>query len=347
MAAGRPKIVEAPKRELLSLTDADIAAIAPIKDGQPDCYNYMPTRMIPLDEAQQRGWSTFYDGRVCRYGHQAPRYVSNVHKCVDCHRISRGKEAISGRSSLAVEQPRKYEKKAEMAVGTVKTVEPDNFEKRFLTEYAAVKDLDRAAKLVNSSAAQIHSRLSYSKVFRDATNDLEQRLNIRPTVPETSEYKWDEDKRARLLTVFIDSGDIATARDAIGVTASEWYKELARNPVFSAQYDEAYPLAMNSLEERAKQLALAGNDKLIGVVLKAEKPGKYTERVNMNLNVTEKLTSDQLLARIRQQLTVAAQLYRSPIIDAQFTEPQRAIGVSGELDSAESESQSQSNSDLL
>jgi hypothetical protein len=343
MPAGRPKKVEAPSRDISPLTDGELAAIAPLKDGMPDMYNFMPTRLVPLDEARQRGFSLFYDGRACRFGHQAPRYVSNVNQCVDCHRLSRGKQPIAGRASgMAVERPAKYEKSVVPNAPSLRPIEPDAFEKRFLVEYAAVKDLERAAHLVNSSAAQIHMRLSTSAVFRAATNDLESRLNIRPTVPDTTAFEWNEDKRARYITVWIDSGDVATARDAIRVTMSEIQAEFARNPAFRSRCEEAEPIANLAFEERAKQLALAGNDKLLTLILKAERPDKFSERLNVDMNVTGKMSDEQLDNRLRYLLR-----HNGPVIDAEFTD---ASGKVAALTDARRESAppvAKSNSDLL
>lgn len=344
---GRPKIVAPPPREILPLSDSEMAAIAPLKDGSPDCYNYMPTRMIPLDEAQQRGWSLFYDGRACRFGHQAPRYVSNVNACVDCHRIKRGKIPIAGRSAtLAVETPQRYEKKTTNPTFVAqRPLEPDSFEKRFLVEYAAVKDLERAAKLVGSTAAQIHMRLSTSAVFRTATNDLETRLNIKQTVADLDVFIWDEDKRTRYVTIWVNSGDKATARDSIRATMTDMQTEFRNNPEFLSRCDDAAPLANLAFEERAQQLALAGNDKLLALILKAERPEKYSERVNVNMNVTEKMTDDQLDNRLRYLLRIAGK--RGPVIDAEFTDASAETPALTDAGGTGTKSITESNSDLL
>jgi hypothetical protein len=349
MPAGRPKIIAPPPREITELSEVEIAAIAPLtKDGTPDCYNFMPTRLIPLDEAQQRGWSLFYDGRACRFGHQAPRYVSNVNQCVDCHRLKRGKTPIAGRASgLAVETPQKYVKTDNYpSVSTqMKPLEPDTFEKRFLVEYAAVKDLERAAKLVGSSAAQIHMRLSTSSVFRAATNDLETRLQIKQTIADLDVFVWDADKRTRYITIWVNSGDKATARDSIRATMTDMQTEFRNNPEFLSRCDDAAPLANLAFEERAQQLALAGNDKLLALILKAERPEKYSERVNVNMNVTEKMTDEQLDNRLQYLMRVASK--RGPVIDAQFTD---ASGETPALTDARrdgTESVAEHNSDLL
>jgi hypothetical protein len=349
---GRPKIVTPPPREITALSETEIAAIAPLtKDGTPDMYNFMPTRLVPLDEAQQRGWPNFYDGRACRFGHQAPRYVSNVNMCVDCHRGKRGKDPIAGKSpSLASETLKASQSYIKTpnhpSVSTqLKPLEPDAFEKRFLVEYAAVKDLERAAKLVGSSAAQIHMRLSTSSVFRAATNDLEARLDIKQTVADIDVFVWDEDKRTRYITIWVNSGDKATARDSIRATMTDMQTEFRNNPEFLSRCDDAAPLANLAFEERAQQLALAGNDKLLALILKAERPEKYSERVNVNMNVTEKMTDDQLDNRLRYLLKVAGK--RGPVIDAEWTD---ASGETPALTDARgdgAESVAEHNSDLL
>lgn len=348
----RPRIERpeaAPARDVEKLTMEQTAAIAPLnREGFPDLYNFMPTRLVPLDEATARGWPQFFDGRTCRYNHTAPRYVVNPKICVDCRRIKNGKAPIGGRNGGQSEyksQPYKQreQKTPEGTVVAIKQPEPDRLEKLFLEKYAAVKNLEQAAQLAGTTAAQINARLSISAVFKIATNDLENRLGIRPTVPETGPFEWDDDKRVRFITVYVDTGDIATARDAIFVTPSEYYKELDRNPEFTARIADAEQLAMNALDERAIQLALAGNDKVLTKVLAAKKPDQYRERLGVDLNVTAKLTDAQIDARLYQ--LIATQ--RGAVIDAEFDEPQRQIEAV-RIDGREAAtSESESPSDLL
>jgi hypothetical protein len=348
---GRPKLPESPApREVEPLTPDQIGAIAPLnKDGYPDLYNFMPSRLVPLDEATARGWPQFYDGRTCRYNHTAPRYVVNPKICVDCRRIKNGKAPIGGRAGGQSEyksQPYKQrdQKAADGQLVSVKPLEPDRLEKLFLEKYAAVKDLEQAAKLAGTTAAQIHARLSISAVFKIATNDLETRLGIVQTVPDAVEFQWDDDKRVRFITVYIDTGDIATARDAIRVTPSEFYKELDRNSEFSSRVADAEPLAMNALEERAIQFALAGNDKLLLKTLAAKKPEQYRDRLGVDLNVTTKLTDAQIDARL-YQLIAANQ--REPAIDVECHEPQRQIEAPGIVGREAATDSTQQDSDIL
>ena len=326
MPAGRPPKPAIPvPREVRALTPDEAAAIAPLTDdGVPDFYNYLPTRFVPLPEAQSRGWSLFYDGRQCRYGHIAPRYVSNVNLCVDCKRIKAGKQPIGGKAG-GTPQDRIYTKKAP-APGTatsptlmpVRPLEPDASEKKFLVAYADQKDFDTAAKAAGLTSAQVHARLSMSEVFRRATNDLEDRLFIKQTVPDPVDFAWDDDKRTKLVTVYIDTGDLVVARDSIRVTPSEFYKERERNPEFEAMLRTAEPLSNKVFEETAASLARQGNDKLLTLVLKAKLP-EYRDRLSMDLNVTEKLTDEQLDNRLRKLYTAAVRRNELAAIDADCT----------------------------
>jgi hypothetical protein len=352
MAGGRPKKIAPPPRSLVDLTSAQVAEIAPLnKDGAPDCMNYMPTRNIPLSEATQRGWPTFFEGVPCRYGHVAPRYVSNPSVCVDCFRIKRGKTPIGQKAGGTAEYtPRNYTQRAEQTptatVVTSAPIEPDRYEKLFLSAYAGTKDIDAAARQASMTEAQVMARMSYSEVFRNAVNALEERLQIRRTPTPTGPFDWTDDKRKWLIEVYIDTGDIATARDAIRVTPSEYFRELERNIEFSDAVLVATPLALNALEERAHQLALAGNDKLLQKILAAKRPGEYGERIKVDMSVTEKLTDAQLDA----QLTRLVSKQRGRIFDGEFTEvdePQRQIEDARDVEGAGPPQAAEPNSDLL
>jgi hypothetical protein len=348
--AGRPKNVRPEPREY---EDLDPSTIAPLRDGVPDLYNYLPSRFVTEDEANFRGWALFYDGRKCRYQHQAPRYTSNPNQCVDCHRLKRGKIPIGGKAGGEPEyKAPSYKQRAPAdpgAVTAVKPLEPNVTEKEFLTQYAEYKEFNAACDAAGVRPAQMHMRLSVSKVFREACNDLESRLGIRPTVPFSGDFEWDADKRARLITVYIDTGDIAVARDSIGCTPTQFYKELEANDDFKLTLDEAKPLADNSLEERATQMALAGNDKLLAKILAVKKP-EYRDRQSIDLNVTEKLTDEQLDKRIAQLAANAKRRGDLAVIDAIFTvvtEPQGKIGPIGDPDGAREAPVEESNLDLL
>ena len=359
---GRPPkiMMPAPERPVQPLTEAEMAQIAPLsKRGQPDLYNFMPTRMVPLSEAEARGWSMYYEGQQCRYGHYAPRYTSNANLCIDCHRIKRGKQPMGSSGPVIVDRfmvakagnPKKKgddDDDGRNAVGATtatRKIEPDIREKHFLTAYAETRNFADACDAVRMSQGQVHMRLSTSEVFKRACVDLETRLQLKRPVPDAAEFDWDEDKRVKFLTVFVDTGDIAMARDAIGLTPSQMHKELEVNQDFATRYEQAAALAHNVLEERAIQLALSGNDKLLVRVLAARKPDLYRESVKVDMNVQEKLSDEQIDARLRR-LWQAANA-RRPVIDVEYADATPEIGVVGSPGREGTQGQSEQNLDLL
>lgn len=349
--AGRAFEAAPAPRELQPLEPESIAPLN--SDGHPDLMNYMPFRLVPLDEAKQRGWPLFYQAETCRYGHSAPRYVSNPRQCVDCFRLKRGKTLLSAAPTTPhAEYKRQYSQRTVavavpgQALATIAVPpEPDRLEKRFLSAYAHTKDLDVAAVEAGMSGAQVIARMSWSAVFAAAVKALEDTLNLKHIPMSAGPYDWDPSKRTRLIEVFIDTGDVATARDSIRVTPSEYFRELERNPDFAAQIDEAAQLAMRALEDRATQLALAGNDKLLQKLLAAKMP-EYRDRVDVNMkHSAEKLTDDQLNA----QLTRLVGKYSGRIIDAEYRSVESA-GQDPLADDPEGDRATpvaESNSDLL
>jgi len=284
------------------LTLDDIKAIAPInRAGGPDLYNHMPTRMVPVEEAKFRGWGYCFSATPCRYGHVAPRYTSNPRKCVDCTRLKAGKGTIGERTGIDNKTGKKGTGNASgVIVNVQKPAQVDAWERRFLEAYAYHKNFKAACEAISIEESKIEARLSYSGSFRTAYEALEERLGVKK-VNSSEGFIWTKEKHDKIIEVYINTGDLATARDSIGVTPFEYFQELARNSVFSERLKEADPLAHLALEERAIQLALAGNDKLLTKVLSVKKP-EYRENIKVDMNVTEKLDDRQLQARLSRLL---------------------------------------------
>lgn len=80
----------------------ELQRIAPARVGRgpdgamrawPDLANFMPSRLISLEEARLAGWPAYYDATPCARGHVSPRWVAN-HACVDCRREQQGRSLI-------------------------------------------------------------------------------------------------------------------------------------------------------------------------------------------------------------------------------------------------------------
>lgn len=115
-----------------------------------------------------------------------------------------------------------------------------------------------------------------------------------------ADFKWTDDARRRLCDVYVDTGDIESARAAVGVLPSEYHRELARNNEFKDAIVSATALAIQTLEDKAMGHALRGNEKLALAILKASFPDQYSERVKVDNTHTHtvKLSDDELDKRI-------------------------------------------------
>lgn len=312
--------------EFKKLTVQQLAELAPVtKEGKPDLYNTLPSRFISKGEAEARGWSLFYVGDVCSHGHKAPRFVSNPRLCVDCKRLREGRLPIGGKGEAEyTARVRPYSERTAPSTSTNTAVvprplEPDAIEKKFLTEYAKVRDFDTAANNLFRDPAEFHGRISYTKVFREAVNFLEDQLGLNRTVSMTEDFEWTDDKRIVLIRTYINTGDLVSALKSIGVSNWHYETELQTNPEFATAISEAEPLALKILDRTAISQAIRGDSRLLQRVLVAKIP-EYSERVKVDLNVTDKLTEDQLNVRLLQALEQAGvKLINAPAIDAEFT----------------------------
>ena len=121
-----------------------------------------------------------------------------------------------------------------------------------------------------------------------------------PSVAVGEGFKWTDDARQRLCDVYVDTGDIESARAAVGVLPSEYHRELERNNEFKTSVARATALAIQTLEDKAMGHALRGNEKLALAILKAKFPDQYSERVKVDNTHTHtvKLSDDELDKRI-------------------------------------------------
>jgi hypothetical protein len=294
-------------------------------------YNHMPTRMVSKDEAAARGWTFFYVGESCRWGHMAPRYVTNPRMCVDCHRTRDGRVTIGAKGNKEYEGKLKPYAQPVRTPGVVsagtapslsRAAEPDPLERKFLTEYAKLKSFALAAKECGRHEAEFLGRLSYDKVFRDAVHQLEIDNGLSRTASLSEEFEWTDDKRVALMRLYINTGDLAQAMKGIGVSNYHYEKELEENPEFRSDMEKAEELAWRQVDRQAISGALAGDSRLLQRVMSGNIE-KYNERLKVDLNVSQKLTDDQLNTRLAQGLARLEQLGHqirlpAPVVDAEF-----------------------------
>lgn len=240
--------------------DEIATTVAPLLKGRPHMYGHMPMRFVTLVEAKHRGWKYFYIGDVCKKGHKAPRFVSNPSACVDCDRMRNGMQLIGGKGSIETHKPVRASRSDPAGE---RSVEPTKRQKDFLASYAELKDFDAAAKKVNLSPSVIESELAYNVVFRDAYDNLEERIGVYHMGAYDLDYEWDESKESMFIRMYVDTGLADTARDAIRVTNFEFEKHCRESPAFAGRVKEAEPLANRILVERARRAAIEGNPQML------------------------------------------------------------------------------------
>lgn len=323
--------------------------VAPLRDNKPDMYNYMPTRNVTRDEARARNWTFFYIGEACRNGHQAPRYVSNHNLCVDCARLRDGKMPM-GIKCEPNEKPRSQPPgrtpKALAAINVIRPKEPDLLEKKFLVEYVKRRDFNAAAAECGKDPSEFLGRLSYSKVFREAVHILEEENNLVRTTALTEDFEWTDEKRITLMRMYINTGDLQRAMASVSVSNYHFEQELQDNNDFRAGIEQAQERADRHIERIGIGRAIDGDSRLLQKVLAAKNP-EYGDKVKLDMNVTHKLTDDQLNTRLAQiigKLGGSVSAEAAAVIDADFSDPDesgtdqtvRAIGSETPPPAAES-----------
>jgi hypothetical protein len=176
-----------------------------------------------------------------------------------------------------------------------KPLEPDAQDKKFLAALAESRNFATAASTVGTTVPAVQSRISFNQPLRDAVMDLTERLQIPHPVQVSGTRELTPEEHKAFCRTWVDTGSQSKARAAIGISASQMHDELERSESFRAMFDVAAPRAALALDDTAVDLSLAGNDKLLSKTLPAKLREQYTERMNLNMHVSQKnLTDDQI-----------------------------------------------------
>jgi hypothetical protein len=89
--------------------------------------------------------------------------------------------------------------------------------------------------------------------------------------------------QAAFLIAFRNSGNVRAAAQAAGVSRSEVYLARTRDASFAEAWDEAAEEAVDAIEARARQLALAGDTRLLMFFLQHLRPAVYGERLRVDV----------------------------------------------------------------
>jgi hypothetical protein len=315
MGAGKEKRMSKNKPDNTDLTDeipVMVRQITPeeimLELGIPctqksnaDMLNHVPKRFVPLKEARERGLSWFFDGGSCRAGHIAAKRTSNPAICSDCERVKDGKTPIYG---VTKGGPRQYNKKVVATDPNTASATPtapapslglDAADTRFLAAYAEHRDLDKAAKSVGTTVELVMARRVGHPGFNEALNKLEDSLQIARYMPLGAGFTWDDDKRRLFIEHYVNSGELDTARQAVGCTRAQYFNELKTNIQFASDVDAAKPLAESVIEEAFTRAAKAGQQSVLP---------KYFEILEARAKQRSDVPSDPTKMRAELQKTL-------------------------------------------
>jgi hypothetical protein len=96
------------------------------------------------------------------------------------------------------------------------------------------------------------------------------------------------------LIAFRNSGNVRAAAQAAGVSRSEVYLARIRDTGFADAWDEAAEEAVDAIEARARQLALAGDVRLLIFFLEHLRPAVYGDRVTIDVDAEARRIAREL-----------------------------------------------------
>ena len=174
---------------------------------------------------------------------------------------------------------------------------------RLLTLLAEKRTPEAVATAMGWSAAGLEVFLTEHRSFAQRWDTMRKRLveNERlpqPTLVAIGDVEWSEDKRNRLLEAYVDTGDLLSAQTLVGITPSQFNREVETNPEFGERVKQAKKQASNTLELRAIKDALGGNDKLLSQILRGKDESNVAQLTDAQL--ARRITG--LLGRIRSRL---------------------------------------------
>ena len=279
-------------------------------------------------EAADQGLKFYWTGRACIRGHNSKRWVSSK-QCAACQRI-RLKETSKNFNAITAKQIRE-EKLRQRAVIAL----PVKDRQKILEAYAETGDLTRAAAAARMTLAELNVQLAKNAHFAVEIAGLEKRLNVvKQKKEETyspSRLVWTDAVRKMFITAYVDTGDMAAAREAVGASPSNYFDELEQNEEFAKAVKEAEPKALKVLEEKAIQLATKGNDKLITLVLKAKNPD-YKDKIQIEQKTQVTISDERLNERIAHLLGKYGQVVDGTVVARSITnEPPGQGSVAGLL----------------
>ena len=102
-----------------------------------------------------------------------------------------------------------------------------------------------------------------------------------PKMPSRRRPDW----RPPFLDAIRVSGNVRLATNAAGIDRSTPYRRAGRDPKFAEAWAAAEQDAVDTLEAEARRRALHGSDGLLMFLLRAHRPERYRDSIDIRLDV--------------------------------------------------------------
>jgi len=118
------------------------------------------------------------------------------------------------------------------------------------------------------------------------------------------------DWRPIFLATIRATANVRLAASAAGVDRSTPYRRAERDPAFAAAWAEASDDAIDTLEGEARRRALAGSDALLMFLLRAHRPQRFRESLDVRVDVRREaaLVAERLGVPVEEVLEAANRL---------------------------------------
>jgi DNA-directed RNA polymerase specialized sigma24 family protein len=104
------------------------------------------------------------------------------------------------------------------------------------------------------------------------------------------------DWKPRFLEIIRATGNVRLAASAAGIDRSTPYRRAQRDPVFARDWAAAEQDAIDALEAEARRRALASSDQLLMFLLRAHRPERYRE--TLDLHVEFRAEAERIAAKV-------------------------------------------------
>lgn len=202
---------------------------------------------------------------------------------------------------------------AEKAMGAT-GVDMEAIKARLLTLLAEKKSPDAAATAMGWDSTQLALFLNANRnwaknqwfpLVRQLATSAQLAKKVNRAKPAKAELvalgstNWHDEMRRKLVEAYVDTGDLLAAQQLVGVTPSQFNTEVDANPVFAEAVKAARKQAAQTLELRAIQEGLGGNDKLMSLILRKDGDDAGVSQLT-DSQLALRLTS--LIGRIRSRI---------------------------------------------